>query len=82
METAAGREQRRIEIRERMVQEGKLLRITTVEQGIAYGDGWQRAYSHLEAAHTLALAQLAASDLLLRIANEELERLRRLTACA
>ena len=72
-----------IAIRDRMVKEGRLLRIVSVREAIAYGDGWQRAYSHLEAAHTLALEQLRASEILLQHYMEELERLRRLTSpCA
>lgn len=66
----------RIAIRDRMVAEGKLLRISTMREALAYGDGWQRLYSHLEAAHTLACEQLRASEILLEYANEELERVR------
>lgn len=80
MGTVANLEQRRIELRERMVAEGKLLRIVTMREALAYGDGWQQAYSHLEAAHALACAQRDASETLLQIANEELERLRKLLA--
>jgi len=78
--TVANLDQHRMELRTRMVRDGKLLRITTQRQAVAYGDDWQRAYHSLEAAHTLALAQLQASELLLRLANEELDRLRKLTA--
>ena len=69
--------------RDERVKRGELLAIRTVRQALAYGDGWQRAYSHLEAAHALALEQLRASEILLQHYAEELERLRRLTSpCA
>ena len=71
-------DEKRIATRERLVAEGKLIRISTMPQAIAWGQGWQQAYHSMEAAHTLALAQLEASELLLRLANEELDRLRAL----
>lgn len=57
-----------------------LVPITTMRQALAWGDIWESAYHSLECAHTLALEQLRASEILLRLANEELERLRKLTA--
>ena len=72
-------DEKRIATRERMVAEGKLIRISTMPQAIAWGQGWQQAYHSMEAAHTLALAQLEASELLLRLANEELARIKEVT---
>ena len=57
---------------------GGSVRIASITQGLEYGDRWVRAYRHLEAAHTLALEQLRASEILLQHYTEELERLRRL----
>ncbi len=68
--------QQLMELRAARLNRGESLRISSIKQALAYGDGWQRMYRHLEAAHTLALAQLEASDLLLRMATEELERVR------
>ena len=52
------------------------LKITTVREALSYGDAWQ-AYAHrMEAMLALATAQRDASDLLLRIAEEELARYR------
>lgn len=79
MGTVANLDERRIAIRDRMVRDGSLLHISSVRDAIAYGDGWQRAYSHLEAAHTLALEQLRASEILLQHAEQELVRLRAIT---
>lgn len=54
--------------------------IRTVGEALRYGDGWQAQYRRLEAAYMLATAQRDASDLLLRLAEEERDRLRRLFA--
>ena len=67
-----------MELRAARLNRGDALRITTIKQALSYGDQWQRMYHHLEAAHTLACAQLEASDLLLRLANEELEKIKRI----
>lgn len=50
--------------------------IHTFQGALLYGDEWQRAYQSLEAAYMLATAQRDASDLLLRLCEEENERLR------
>ena len=71
------------EARNRALKEGSLIGITNMREALALGEGWQRAYESLESAHTLALAQWRSSETLLRIANEELERLRKVTeSCA
>ena len=55
-----------------------LLKITTVREALSYGDAWQRQANSMEVALILATAQRDASDLLLRIAEAEVERLRTL----
>lgn len=55
-----------------------MLRIVSVREALSYGDQWQ-AYAHrMEALLALATAQRDASELLLRIAEDELARLRAL----
>ena len=52
------------------------LRIETVREALSYGDQW-RAYAYrMEALLALVTAQRDASETLLRIAYEEIERLR------
>lgn len=58
----------------------RTLQISTVREALSYGDQW-RTYAHrMEALLALATAQRDASDLLLRMAQEEVERLRALLA--
>jgi len=52
----------------------KQIRISTMREALAYGDGWQRAYNELEITYQLACLQRDASDLLLQIAEDELAR--------
>lgn len=60
------------------VADGTLVRINNMREALEWGQGWQQAFNSLEAAHTLACEQLEASDLLLRMANEELARVKAL----
>ena len=50
------------------------LRIVTVREALSYGDQWQREAHRMEAMLALATAQRDASDLLLRMAEEELAK--------
>lgn len=52
------------------------LRIETLREAIAWGDRWQAHAMRLEALLALVTAQRDASDLLLRIAEDELARLK------
>ena len=53
-----------------------LLKITTVREALDYGDGWKRQYHRLEVALHVVTAQLDASELLLKLAEEELAKYR------
>lgn len=58
---------------------GQVLELRTVRTAVTYGDMWRRHAQRLEVTLLLVTAQRDASDLLLRLATEELERLRGLT---
>ncbi len=70
--------QQLMELRASRLNRGESLRISSIKQALAYGDGWQRMYRHLEAAHTLACEQLRASELIIEHYTAELERVRKL----
>ena len=61
-----------------LAKEQPPLKITTIREALSYGDAWQYQANRMEGALILATAQRDASDLLLRIAEDEVERLRQL----
>ena len=72
-------EKRKAELLAQQVASGNVVAISSRHQALEYGDGWQRAYEAMESAYTLACAQRDASETLLRLATEELERLKEIT---
>lgn len=54
------------------------IRIVTRQQALDYGDAWQYQCHRMEVALYLAEQQLAASDLLLRLCEEERDKLKAL----
>ena len=70
-------EKRAAQVRGYLAKRDPLLTITTVREALRYGDLWQAHANRLEAILMLVTAQRDASDLLLRLAEEELERLRK-----
>ena len=52
----------------------EMLTIGTVREALSYGDRWQAHAMRLEAMLALVTAQRDASDLLLKIAEEELAK--------
>lgn len=59
---------------------GQVYDIRTLRTAMTHADAWQAHAQRLEALLMLVTAQRDASETLLRIAQEELERLRALTA--
>ncbi len=73
-------ERRAAKVYDFLARKERTLRINTVAEALSYGDQW-RTYAHrIEALLALVTAQRDASDTLLRIAEEELERVRALLA--
>ena len=56
------------------------IRIATIQQAIAWGDAWQRHAERMEMLYDCACIQRDIYEALLKIAETELERLRKILA--
>ena len=67
-------EKRAARVYDFLARKERTLQITTVREALSYGDAWWQYANRIEALLALVTAQRDASDLLLRIAEEELLR--------
>ncbi len=69
-------EERAAIVRAYLAKQEPLLKITSIRDALKYGDGWQSYALRLEPMLALANAQWESSETLLRLCEEECERLR------
>ncbi len=69
-------EERAALVRAYLAKQEPLLKVTSIRDALKYGDGWQSYAMRLETMLALATAQWESSETLLRLCEEECERLR------